>query len=69
MKTPIENPQTPTNVPTQKPPPSPPATHRTKPPFQGGVRGVALFIIYSFFFILYSLIIEITETVGLKNSE
>ena len=43
--------------------------HRTMPPpFKGG-RGVAQFIIYSFFFILYSLIVEITETVGLKNRE
>jgi hypothetical protein len=40
-----------------------------KPPFEGGVRGGAQFILYSFFFILYSLIVEITETVGLKNRE
>jgi hypothetical protein len=34
-----------------------------------GGRGVAQFILSSFFFILYSLIVEITETVGLKNRE
>jgi hypothetical protein len=42
----------------------------TKPPFEGGgTQGGAQFILYSFFFILYSLIVEITETVGLKNRE
>ena len=37
--------------------------HRTSPPYKGEQKGVVLFVIYSFLFILYSLALEMMISV------